>query len=275
MVHPSATTSKIDRIPRVLVGVDGTAASWDALAWAEQELMTHSTDAGPRHLRICRAYPAETAAGRTPNAVDSATLARLDPGMHRRLRSTGQRWASDDITVDRYVGSLATQLIAHATPDTVAVISASTRDTAVVTRVAASARGVVVAVRATTPPIGVTAGPFAGHVIVGVDGRSSDAAVRFAFDYAARHRHPIAAVHAHAHDDAGVWVDDDVLPLCVRQCGDGNGDDTGGGYPPAPRVLWRDGNADAVDRVRDAVEHIRASRFTYFPHGVKRIKPLI
>jgi nucleotide-binding universal stress UspA family protein len=215
MVHPSATTSKIDRIPQILVGVDGTAASWDALAWAEEELMTHSTDAGPRHLLMCRAYSADTTVGRLPNAVDSATLARLDPGLYRRLRSTRQRWASDDITVDRYAGSLATQLIAHATPNTVAVIGASARDTAVVTRVAASARGVVVVVRATTPPIELTGGPFAGHVIVGVDGRSSAAAVRFAFDYAARHRCPVAAVHADAHDDAGAWVDGDQAQIHV------------------------------------------------------------
>jgi nucleotide-binding universal stress UspA family protein len=215
MSLPPTMTSKINRIPRILVGIDGTAASWDALRWAEQELLSHSTDAGPRQLRPCRAYPADSAAGQATDDLDPAALAPVDPGLDRRLRSTRQRWAGDDITVDCYAGSLATHLIAQSTPDTMAVIGAVTRDAAVLTRVAASARGVIVAVRATTPAIDVTGGPFAGHIIVGVDGRSSDAAVRFAFDYADRHRHPVAAVHAHAHDEAGMWVNDNDVQIHV------------------------------------------------------------
>ena len=139
-----------------------------------------------------------------------AWVALLDPGLYRRLRVIRQRWPADDIALDVAAGSLARQLIDRATRGIVTVLAAPARDIATATRVAAHARGVVVAVRPTTPPIDVTAGPFAGHVVVGVDGGpSSRAAVRFAFDYAARHRRPVAAVHADAVDPAGAWVEDD------------------------------------------------------------------
>jgi nucleotide-binding universal stress UspA family protein len=209
MGQPQPTAMKVDRVPPIIVGIDGTAASWDALAWAEQELARSSTDAGPRRLLMCRVYPLDTPGARLPNPPDMAWLALLDPGLYRRLRLIRQRSPGDDITLDIAAGSLATQLIARAAPGSVTVLGTPARDIPIATRVAAHARGVVVAVRPTTPPIHVTASPFAGHVVVGVDGGpSSRAAVRFAFDYAARHRRPVAAVHANAHDPAGAWIED-------------------------------------------------------------------
>jgi nucleotide-binding universal stress UspA family protein len=184
------------------------------LAWAEQELARRSADAGPRRLVLCRVYPLDAPGARLPNPPDMAWLALLDPGLHRRLRAIRQRRPADDIAVDVAAGSLAKQLIARAAPGIVTVIAAPARDIPVATRVAAHARGIVVAVRPTTPPIHVTASPFAGHVIVGVDGGSSSrAAVRFAFDYAARHRRPVAAVHADAIDPAGAWVEDNQTQI--------------------------------------------------------------
>lgn len=211
MVQQQATATKVDRLPPIVVGIDGTSASWDALAWAEQELARRSADAGPRRLVLCRVYALDAPGARLPNPPDTARLALLDPGLYRRLRVIRQQRPSDDITLDVAVGSLTRQLIARSAPGTVTVLAAPARDIAHAARVAAQVRGVVVAVRPTTPPIDVTAGPFAGHVIVGVDGGpSSRAAVRFAFDYAARHHRPIAAVHANAVDPAGAWVEDNL-----------------------------------------------------------------
>ena len=209
MGQPQATATKVDRLPPIVVGIDGTSASWDALAWAEQDLAHRSTDAGPRCLVMCRVYPPDTPESRLPNPPDMAWLALLDPGLYRRLRVIRQRLPADDIVLEVSAGSLPTRLIARAEPGIVTVLAASARDIANATRVAAHARGAVVAVRPTTPPIDVTAGPFAGHVVVGVDGGpSSRAAVRFAFDYAARHHRPIAAVHAAALEPGGAWIED-------------------------------------------------------------------
>jgi len=58
------------------------------------------------------------------------------------------------------------------------------------------------------------AGPFAGHVVVGVDGGARDAGpIRFAFDYAARHGLPVTAVHAHEPGSGGVWADDQFMEV--------------------------------------------------------------
>lgn len=202
--HPIVTVTA-----PILVGIDGTSASWDALSWAAEELATRSATSGPRRLVMSRTYPPDTAGARLPNPPDMAWLNLADPGLARRLQQIRQRLITDNITLTVHTGDLADQLIAAATADATVVIAAPERDINVAARVAAHAPGVVVAVRPTTPPADVTAGPFAGHVVIGVaDGASSRAAVGFAFDYADRHHKPVAAVHADAVDPAGVWVDD-------------------------------------------------------------------
>ena len=210
MNEQAASVTKSAVTGPIYVGVDGTAASWDALSWAEQELVSRTTDGGPRRMIICRSYSAGTAGARLPNPPDAAWLMLADPGLDRKLRSIRQRLLTDDITVDVHVGSLAGHLNSRSAADGMAVIAAPDRATTAAVRVAAHAPGAIVAVRPTTPPAAVTAGPFAGHVVVGVNGTSSRAAVRFAFDYAGRHGKPIAAVHAHAVDPRGAWVDDDA-----------------------------------------------------------------
>jgi nucleotide-binding universal stress UspA family protein len=193
----------------IRVGIDGTAASWDALAWAEQELVSRTGGAGPRHMIICRSYWTGTVGARLPSPPDAAWLALADPGLDRKLRDIRQRLLTDEITVDVHVGDLADHINNRATADGMAVVAASARDMSTALTIAAHAPGVIVAVRPTTPPATVTAGPFADHVVVGVNGTSSRAAVGFAFEYASRHGKPIAAVHAHAADPGGAWVDGD------------------------------------------------------------------
>lgn len=159
-VNSGAPVSAVAMTAPILVGIDGTAASWDAMSWAQDDL-------------------------------------------------AARRLMTDDVLIAVRAGSLAEQLISGSTPDSTVVLAATHRDFALVTRVAAHATGVVVAVRPTTPPVDVTAGPFAGHVVVGVgDGAPAQAAIAFAFVYADRHHKPIAAVHAGAVEPAGVWVDD-------------------------------------------------------------------
>jgi nucleotide-binding universal stress UspA family protein len=205
----SAPTTKRVVTGPICIGVDGTAASWDALAWAEQELASTTTADGPRRMIICRSYPANTAGARLPNPPHAAWLALDDPGLDRKLRDVRQRLLTDDIALRVHAGSLADHVISMATADGISVIAAPPRDPGTAVQVAAHAPGITVAVRTTTPPAAVTAGPFADHVVVGVNGSSSRAAVRYAFDYAGRHGKPIAAIHARAHDPGGAWVDGD------------------------------------------------------------------
>lgn len=193
----------------VLVGIDGTSASWDAVSWAEEELASRAAD-GPRRLVMCRSYPPGTVGAHVPNPPDMAWLNLADPGFARKIREVRQRLLLDDVAINVQVVGLADQLIGLATPASTIVLAAPSRHTHAALRVAAHAAGVVVAVRPTTPPSEVTGGPFAGHVVVGVDSDpSAQAAIEFAFDYASRHKKPVAAVHAHALDPGGAWMDGD------------------------------------------------------------------
>lgn len=149
-IEPSHTT--VTAIAPILVGIDGTAASWDAVSWAEEDLAARSTIDGPRRLVMCRTYARDEAGARLPNPPDMAWLALADPGLARRLRQVRQRLITDDIALTVHTGDLADHLIAAATADAMVVVAAPQRDIAVATRVAAHAAGVVVAVRATTPP---------------------------------------------------------------------------------------------------------------------------
>ena len=59
-------------------------------------------------------------------------------------------------------------------------------------------------------------GPFAGHVVVGVDGSGpSRAALAYAFAHAAAHRRPLVAVHVTTGSAADYWLDDSLLDTAV------------------------------------------------------------
>ncbi len=196
---------------RLIVGIDGLSASWQALAWATEELAAQPAVGRPHHMLLCRSYPPDTAGARLSNPPDLAWLGLADPGLTRRLQEVRQRLATDDIAVRVHLGDLAEHLVALAGDDSITVIAATRPDIDTAIRVAAHAAGVVVAVRPTTPGVDVTGGPFAGHVVVGVDGSaSSQAAVRFAFAYADRHHRPVAAVHAGSGEPSGAWIDTDL-----------------------------------------------------------------
>jgi nucleotide-binding universal stress UspA family protein len=76
-------------------------------------------------------------------------------------------------------------------------------------RVTRRSRGPVVVVRDVTRAPG---GPFAGHVVVGVDGSAAArAACEFAFEYADEHGVPLAAAHVSELDDDDYFYDESTL----------------------------------------------------------------
>jgi nucleotide-binding universal stress UspA family protein len=59
---------------------------------------------------------------------------------------------------------------------------------------------------------GRTVGPFAGHVVIGIDGSAaSRAAVEFGFQEAVLHRRPVAAVHVTTERREDFWYDETLL----------------------------------------------------------------
>lgn len=192
--------------PRVAVGVAGTATSWQALAWAADE-----TAATGGHLIICHGCPAESVLGRYPAAVPLAVLELADPPLARAIAATRARLGGERVSVRIRPEYHAVALLADAARDAdLLVLGAPTgggwRETT--HRLLGHVPVPTVVVR----PIYGPAGPFAGHVVVGVDGSEPSAAgLEFAFGYAATHRAPVAAVHAAVDAVEDYWFDDAVL----------------------------------------------------------------
>jgi nucleotide-binding universal stress UspA family protein len=186
----------------VVVGVDGAEPGWWALSWAVGEA---ATAAGG--LLICRVYPApHPTLGRTPRP-SAATVGLADPVLARHVAAVRARLGGDLVDLVTPAGDPGHRLV-DAGGDLL-VVGASGPRPSTARWVAAHARCPVVVVR----PVSGPGGPFAGHVVVGVDGSEpARAALSFGFGYAARHGLPLAAVHAAGpHRDAvpgDVWVDD-------------------------------------------------------------------
>ncbi|HEY7044863.1 MAG TPA: universal stress protein, partial [Nocardioidaceae bacterium] len=138
----------------------------------------------------------------------------VDPVFARHARQLRDRLGAERVEVCIRFGSLADELTKIAGPTDVLVTQAAPPGTAgLATTLGAHAEATVVAVRPTVARTRV-AGPFSGHVVVGVDGAGRDSGpIRFAFDYAARHGKPLTAVHAHEPESDGLWTDDQFMEI--------------------------------------------------------------
>jgi nucleotide-binding universal stress UspA family protein len=205
-----ATVDRTVRTGRTVVACDGTPAGWEAVAWAESDCA-----AGPpgRRLVLCRVYRGSAAGTFLPPVPAIATLELFDPQFTRQIRHVRDRLGSELVDIAIHVGNPVDQLIGEAGPrDLVVVAAPPLGSTVLATTVTAHAPGTVVAVRPTSNRRAGTDWPFSGHVIVGIDHTDRDGGpLRFAFDYAARHRKPVMAVHAAERDPDGVWVDERLM----------------------------------------------------------------
>lgn len=187
----------------VVVGVDG--AGWAALDWAAR----YASVSGAR-LLVCVAQPYEDRLSR--EALDAAEEVLAT------ARDRASRWLPPT-RLDPCLrhGDPATELAEAARGADMVVVGSPGRigwpervlGSPVVSVIArARARAAVVRPDRDGPP-----GPYAGHVVVGVDlSAGGDAALRFAFEYAAARRLPLAAVRV-ATDGGGedYWFDERML----------------------------------------------------------------
>jgi nucleotide-binding universal stress UspA family protein len=190
------------RVRHVGVGVDGRDTGWAALAWACEEAETDPTV----RLTICHAerhgYP-----------VNLARLAATDPTVARHIRACRDRLGWRRVEVDLSTEDPADALLALANRADLLIVGAHAVDDplhrSTGARVAAHARAPVVVVR---PVRHHYHAPFAGHVVVGVDGSpTSRAAVLFGFEHAQRLRLPLAAIHVTNAEPGDFWFDDMML----------------------------------------------------------------
>lgn len=194
-----ARGTAMDR-PHIVVGVGG-AAGWRALAWALGQAA-----ATEGRVEICHVCPPDSPLSTGPGTVPLGLLELADPPLARAFAAASARLGGDRVTFTVHTGPVAAALERAGAHADLVVLDTPGRTTH---HVAAHARCPVVVVPRDN---GRPRGPFAGHVVVGVDGsRSARGALAFGFGYAAAHRRPLAAVHVTAQDGRDFWVDDQML----------------------------------------------------------------
>ncbi len=198
----------------IVVGVGGSPVSWQPLTWAEAE----ASATGGR-LLICHAVGPTSPLVARPGSVRLSTIEIVEPALARAIAAVQGRLGGDRVSVLVRPGTAGELLVeAGASADMVIVGEPNgpwSHDHGSTTHyVVERSASPVVVVRvsggsASTGPRG-SHRPFAGHVVVGVDGSApARAALEFAFRHAAAHRRPLAvvAVTRHGADD-DLWFDD-------------------------------------------------------------------
>ncbi|MEV4135244.1 universal stress protein [Dactylosporangium sp. NPDC049742] len=203
-----ATTGTVADRPcrRIGVGIDGTEPGWTALSWACDEAVAGAADVTIRHTDPSRRI-------RDAGTGESA-LERADPLLARHLHAVRDRLGGQHVDFEVADGGAVDALLDLADRADLIVLGAAVPARlgrlSTASRVAAHAPVPVVVVPGPAPPH--RQGPFAGHVVVGVDGSAaSHAAIRFGYRYAHRHRVPLAAVHVSARAAGDFWFDETTL----------------------------------------------------------------
>jgi nucleotide-binding universal stress UspA family protein len=186
------------------VGYGGVGGS-QALSWAVEE--AERTDARLVLLHVCvPGAPLDRATGDpAPTVVEL-----IDPPLARALARTRARLGGRRADLKIRSGEPSVRLVDASVGVLLLVIGAG-EGGRTVRRVLRHAHCPVVVVR---PDEAVRPGPFAGHVVAGVDGSPAGRrAMEFAFTYAAKHGLPLAAVHVSERSRDDYFYDDVTLSV--------------------------------------------------------------
>jgi nucleotide-binding universal stress UspA family protein len=191
-------------IRTVAAGVGG-ADGWQALAWAAEEV-----DRSRARLVIVHAGRPDSPLNRLAGEPTTALVELSDPPLARAVGAIRTRLGGQRVALKIRTGDPATALIDTSTGVDMVVVGAGTSGRTT-RRVLRHAHCPVVVVR---PVSHGGHAPFAGHVVVGVDGSAAGrAALEFAFTYADEHRLPLAAAHVSAHGDDDYFYDDTTMSM--------------------------------------------------------------
>lgn len=194
-------TPSVGRGLGVLVGVDGSPAAASALRFAAQEARVRQ-----QTLTLChvgRTRVEET----TDEVLDDAVLRAARIARQVPVRARSERGHPGEVLTALAAGAELTVVGSRGRGGFTGLVLGS-----VGLHVALRAPAPVVVVRPS--PAARRAGPFAGHVVVGVDGSpASSAALQFGFAEADRRGCGLAAVHVHYLPPEDTYVDDRTLEL--------------------------------------------------------------
>jgi nucleotide-binding universal stress UspA family protein len=171
----------------IAVGI-GATGDWQALAWATEQ--AEHTGARLALVHVCVPYSPLDRLDGDPTAAE---LEPIDPPLARAFANVQARLGAHRTVLKIRSGEPSLRLVDASSAVRLLVIGDGEAGRTV-RRILRHAHCPVVVAR----PITTTAvrAPFAGHVVVGVDGSPAGrAALELAFAYADNHRLPIAAVH--------------------------------------------------------------------------------
>jgi nucleotide-binding universal stress UspA family protein len=187
---------------RIAVGV-GRSGDRAALVWAAEE-----ADRAAARLVIVHVCPPESPLARLSGAPWMPSTGLCEPALAGAVGAARARLGGPRVALQIRTGGPAAALVDASVGVDVLVVGAG-RTGRTARRVIRGARCPVVVVRREAPAPGA---PFAGHVVVGVDGSAAArAACEFAFDYADEHGVPLAAAHVSAHSDDDYFYDESTL----------------------------------------------------------------
>jgi nucleotide-binding universal stress UspA family protein len=203
----------------VAVGVGGGDASWSTLAWAVDDAAV----VGGR-LLVCHVCSPDSPLASVRGRPSMATVELADPSLARAIAAAQTRLGGHRVELIVATGHVGAALAAAADRADLLVVGAPRHSgwvqrSSTTHHVITHAHCPTVVVR---PVTSRTHGPFAGHVVVGVDGSTgARAALEFGFEYAGSHRLPLAAVHVGPHDHEDIWFDETTLETHVVDVSEG------------------------------------------------------
>jgi nucleotide-binding universal stress UspA family protein len=194
-------------VNRVIVVGYGGATGGAAMAWAAEEAA-----ASAARLIICVVCRPTSLLARHAAEPTPAWLELANPALARAVAATRTRLGGHRVTVSVRTGRPGPSLVETARHADLLVIGAGTHPHLGSGTVGHVARHAACPVLVTGPPATDSGGPFAGHVVVGVDGSAAGrAALAFGFAYADLHQLPLAATHITALRREDYWYDDVTL----------------------------------------------------------------
>ena len=191
--------SPVPTAHRVIVGVDGTAGSVEALRWAAHEAARRSW---PLHVVTCAEVPVTLDAGLMGGIAGAPAVEGIvhdDEAVNERAVHAARSFALGvDVSGETVLGAPAYALSAMAQPHGLVVVGATSHPTrltdvlgSVASIVAHRARGAIAVIHGAVPPSGDI-----HRIVVGVDGsRGSDAALQWATEQALRCGSELVLVH--------------------------------------------------------------------------------
>lgn len=195
-------------MPARTIAVGAHATSYPALAWAIAEASARGA-----RLAICHVcHPDSALVGR--DRIPPGLLELANPALSRAVAAARDHLGGHRVSLSIATGHVGEALVRAADGADLLVVGApehtgwaqrrSTTHYAV-----QHARVPIVVVRTAST---AAHGPFAGHVVVGVDGSAqARAALDFGFAWAAEHRRPLVAVHVTDRQEQDVWFDESML----------------------------------------------------------------